>query len=127
MTDGLDRLEQALRDEFKTEVAFHSSIPSVLRAPSVVVTPGDPYLDPGTHGTVVERWDVLVVVSTIDSASGIKQMRDLSLRVRKAVTGVGALWRRASGPRLPSGTEQVKGLVLSVNQIEFRFDPGSSH
>jgi hypothetical protein len=115
-------MQEALAAEFDGEISFLPSVPSTLTAPSVVVTPGDPFLAPITFGLVAETWEVLVVVSMKDKSSGIRQMRDLSLRVREAVSGVGGTWRGASSPRLPK-SEPAKGLVLSLNTVAFNFDP----
>jgi hypothetical protein len=115
-----------LRAEF-VDVAEESILllenpPAVFSAPSVVVTPGDPFLEPETLGLIRENWDILVVVAMKDKGLGIEQLRDISLRVRRATIGAGAVWRRASGPRKPQG-EDAKALVLSVNEIDFKTTP----
>ena len=117
-TTVLDRLHQALSDKFEGEVTYASSIPTTFTAPSVVVAPGDPFLEPHSFGAVRERWDILVVVNFSDKKAALTQMRDISLRVREAVSVVGATWVSASGPRTRDG-EQNRNLVLSVNQIHF--------
>lgn len=87
-----------------------------------MVAPADPFLQPGTHGTVTEAWDVLAVVSFKDKAAGLIQMRELSLRIRRVVSSVGARWVSASGPRVRQ-EEQNKDYVMSVNRIEFHHTP----
>ena len=115
----IDKLLEALTAEFDGDVIFSAWVPSQLTPPQVVVAPGDPYLQPSTHGTVEETWDVLVVVSVKEPGPGIDQMRDLSLRVRGAAMSVGALWRRAGGPR--RSTVENSQTVISVNEIAFKY------
>lgn len=117
----IEDLLEALVAEFGGEVVFHAVPPSVFSAPSVVVVPRDPFITPGTHGAVTESWDVLAVVSLKAADRGLSQMRDLSLRVRKAASSVGGLWKRAGGPRLGSATDL--SFVVVPNQIDFRYMP----
>lgn len=126
---NVDRLTEALVTEFEeegAEVVFAPAIPNTFVAPSVVVAPGDPFLTPSTMapGAVVETWEVLVCVNFGDKAAALTQMRDLSLRVRKAVSGVGAVWRQASGPRRRDG-ETNKNLILSLNTVTFTHTQGA--
>ena len=124
----IDALIEALRSEFEGEVQYHASIPSTFSAPSVVVTPGDPFLEPrDAAGSLVrENWNVLVCVSLKEAGTGISQMRELSLRVRKASKSVGAVWLSASGPRRLQGEATASPTqVLSVNELHFRYDSES--
>lgn len=121
------RLLEALRAELTEapEVLLLENPPAVFSPGSVVVTPGDPFLEPATTGQmglVLERWEILVVVAMIDKAAGIGQMRDHSLRIRSAVSRAGGRWLSASGPRRAQ-SEEAKAIVLSINTIEFKFDP----
>lgn len=126
MSSNLDAVIAALTAEFDLEVVFVPTLPTSLTAPSVVVAPGDPYLEPYAQGgigggMVLERWDILAVVNVSEPKAGLDLMRDLSLRVRRAVTVTGAVWDEASGPRRLA-TEQ-SSLVFSVNTITFKYDP----
>jgi hypothetical protein len=124
----IDTLIEALRTEFGGEVQYHASVPSTFTAPSVVVTPGDPFIEPrdAAGNLVRENWNVLVCVSLKESATGIEQMRELSLRVKKVSRAVGAVWLGASGPRrLASEATGSPTQVLSVNDIHFRYDSTS--
>lgn len=126
----IDDLAAALKTEFSTGmVEFRASIPSTVSAPSVTVVPGDPFLEPreAAGPLVRERWDVVVAVSLKDAQTGIRQMRELSLRVRKVVNANGAVWQRASGPRRlagPDGVQQSQ-IVVSVNEVQIRLDANS--
>ena len=120
MSSMIERLVEALTHEFANEVVFQPFMPATLTIPSVVVSPGDPFLIPATHGMVEERWDVLVAVAMKDGGSGILQMRDLSLRVLRATVSVGGIWREASGPRRLTDDRQS---VVSSNTISFRYQP----
>lgn len=115
----IERLRQALSERFEGEVSFADSVPSTLVAPSVVVSPGDPFLEPRSLGAVREKWDILVVVNFSDRKSALTQMRDISLRVREAVVYAGGVWEQASGPRRDTTNEANRNLVFSVNTIHF--------
>jgi hypothetical protein len=120
VTNG-ERLLEALRAEFGPEggVLFQATPPTTFTVPSVVVTPGDPFLLPATHGAMVtESWEVLVVVGVKELSVGVSQMGELSRRVRRAAGSVGALWRETSGPRLPA--TEPRGHVFVINRLEFR-------
>jgi hypothetical protein len=123
MSSNLDAVVAALTAEFDLEVVFVSSLPSTLTAPSVVVAPSDPFLEPSTiaPGFVEEQWDVLAVVSWAEQAPGLDQMRNLSLRVRRAVSGAGGSWRGSSGPRRMA--TETSSLVFSVNTVVIKYDP----
>jgi hypothetical protein len=123
MPTNLEGLETALRTEFSSDVSFAASLPSTFTTPSVVVAPADPYLEVSSMGEVKESWDVLVCVSTKDNKSSIAQMRQLSLRVMRAVQSVGAIWRSAGGPRLTGGDDRTK--VVSVNRVDFKYVPST--
>lgn len=118
----IDTLLTALQDEFEGGVQFHSNIPATFTAPSVVVAPGDPFLSPGTHGHIEERWDILVVYNTTAPDRNIRQLRENSLKIRRAVGSVGALWQLTTGPRKASQEpSDVKALV--INQVSFKYSP----
>jgi len=124
VSSNLDALVAALTAEFTLEIVFQPSLPSQLTAPSVVVVPSDPFLEPsavGGAGLVQESWDVLCAVSISEVAPGIDQMRDLSLRVRRAASGTGATWRSASGPRRLAG--ETTAIVFSINEVSFYYHP----
>jgi hypothetical protein len=91
-----------------------------------VVTPGNPFLTPATvgqPGLVLEKWEVLVVVSMADAATGIADMRSLSLRARRAVSTAGGRWLETSGPRRSQA--ETDRNVYVVNEVEFKFDPAN--
>lgn len=118
----LDRLIQALRDEFTdTKVSLYLSPPQTLTAPAVIVQPGDPFLDTSTHGRIEERWDIAVITNPANPDRGVRQMREHSLRIRRAVSKVGATWEGASTPL--GVKEDNKTSVL--NRVRFRYDPDS--
>lgn len=126
MSSNLDAVVTALTAEFNLTVVFVPSLPTSLTAPSVVVAPGDPFQEPYVGGGiagggVLERWDILTVVSWSEQKPGLDLMRDLSLRVRRAVLGTGAAWRGASSPRRLA--TQQSNVVFSVNTVEFAYDP----
>lgn len=125
MSSTLDAVILALETEFTLEIAFSPTIPTALTAPSVVVHPAADYIEPetlgGAGGLVRERWNILCVVNVSEAKPGLDLMRNLSLRVRKALLGTGAVWRGSSGPqRLASDNSN---LVFSVNEIDFKYDP----
>lgn len=121
---AISDLVEALKAEFDNEVIFSPSVPSVITAPSVIVSPGDPYLIVGTQGTVEETWSILVAVSVKEPGPGIDLMRELSLRVRRTVVSQGAVWRQAAGPRRVSAENTQT--VVSVNTVAFKYpDPPS--
>lgn len=120
MSNGAKLLE-ALEEVFDTEspVVFQSAPPATFSAPSVVVTPGDPFLVPDTHGLIRERWEVLVVVGIKERAIGIEQARAISVKVRNAISRAGGLWRLTTGPRVPEG-DVSRSLVLFINELDFK-------
>jgi len=93
---SVDRLLDELRTEFEGEVAFHATVPANPTAPSIIVAPADPFLEPGTHGTVRESWDVLVAFRIDAPERNVGPMRDYSLRIRAAAARAGAVWESAS-------------------------------
>jgi hypothetical protein len=115
----IDKLVEALTDEFAGDVVFVASVPATITPPAVIVAPGEPFLNPGTMGTVEENWRVLVAVSIKEPKLGIDKMRDLSLRVRRAVNSVGGLWRLAGGPYSTMQTNAQ--MVISANEITFKY------
>lgn len=112
-----------LRAEFTEadaeQVTFLDTPPSVFTAPSVVVTPGDPFIENDTLGLLRERWEILVIVAMLEKSSAIVQMGAISRRVRRAVSKAGATWREASGPRTPQSNE-ARALVLCINKVDFK-------
>ncbi len=112
---------EALSSEFAGEVVFHNAPPSSVTAPSVIVIPGDPFLEPETQGLVRERWDVWVAASLKSPDRGAADMRSISLRTKRAAHSVGAIWRNASGPRRLAATQDQQ--IVSVNRIEFKYLP----
>lgn len=122
----IETLIEALRTEFGGEISFHPVLPKTIStAPAVVVAPGDPFIENGTHGTVTETWQVLVVVSMKEAGLGLDTMRELSLRVRQVVGAVGASWQQASGPQRLQREASQKQFVLSVNEVKFKYDPST--
>jgi hypothetical protein len=121
MTD-VATLDAALVAEFGGEIVYQSEVPSTFSAPSVVVSPGDPFITNDTFGMIRETWDVLVAVSMKDRGNAVRQLRDLSLRVRRVISSVGGIWDSATGPKR-LGDEDAKGMVISVNRVEFSYDP----
>lgn len=117
----IDLLVEALRAEFSGEVSFLASYPSQISAPAVIVTPGDPFLENDTHGAIRETWHILAAASQKEPRRGVETMRDLSLRVRRASSSVGALWDRAEGPRRLSPEDSQT--VISINRISFKYVP----
>lgn len=113
-------LTDALKSEFEDEVVFLGYLPTTVTAPGVFVTPGDPFLEPGTHGGIAEVWNVMVAVSVKEPGPGIDLLRELSLRVARVVQSQGAVWRRATGLRRPMNPENSQ-IVLSLNEVAFRY------
>ena len=121
----IDELVAALRSEFAGDVTFMAQVPKQVTPPSIVVSPGDVYLEPREiAGPLIrEHWVVLVAVSTKNMAGGLNTMRENSLRVRRAASSVGAVWTGASGPRRLA--DQATGdteTVVSLNDVHFRYD-----
>lgn len=121
----IDALVAALRAEFAGEVTFQPNVPKQVQAPSIIVSPGEPFLEPREAASPIvwERWVVLVAVSIKNMAAGLAQMRVNSLRVRRAVNTSGGVWDSASGPRRLEGeTAQNSETVVSLNLVHFRYD-----
>lgn len=122
----IESLLTALRAEFdNTEVSFFPEPPVNAVAPSVAVYPGDPFLVPREAASTLirEQWNVRVIVSASNTSSGVKQMRRNSLKVRKAVLSVGAVWEGAEGPIGITGEGQQNIQFVFVNNpIHFRYD-----
>lgn len=123
-TNHVDQLVAALKEEFGEGVQFHQARPASVSAPSVIVTPGDPFITNHSLGQVKENWEVLVVVSYKEPKSAITALRQLSLRVRRSVSSVGAMWQSASGPRTLAQDATAKQLILSVNEVTLAYPPG---
>lgn len=118
----IEALLTALRAEFAGEsVSLHEYPPSVLTPPAVIVTPGSPFLETGTHGTIKEHWEVLVAYGNKGPDRGINAVRRTSLKVRRAVSSVGAVWEDALQPRKPND-ESLSYLVV-VNTLHFKYAP----
>jgi hypothetical protein len=118
---SVDRLLDELRSEFEGEVAFHATVPANPTAPSIIVAPADPFLEPGTHGTVRESWDVLVAFRIDAPERNVGPMRDYSLRIRAAAARAGAVWESASGPRRLGDDKST--IAVSANRIHYRYPP----
>jgi hypothetical protein len=119
----IDKLTEALREEFSQEVVFYASPPSSVTAPSVAIIPGDPFLEPNTQGMVLERWDVWVVASTKSADKGAATMRELSLRVAGVAQKIGATWRNSSGPRRLTDPQAQE--VVCITRIDMKYPPSS--
>jgi len=119
-----ERLLEALRTELGAgpEILLLEHPPAVYRPQSVIVSPGDPFLEPATHGLIAQYWDLVVVVSNTDRAVGVRQLRDISLRVRAAAVSVGAEWLATSGPRTVPSDDQ-RNLIVAINTIRFKTRP----
>lgn len=120
----------ALRTIFAgSDVTFYDTPPKQPVAPSIVVHPGNPFLEPREAGStqIREHWVIRVVASGKDIATSVAQMRRNSLKVRKAVNAVGGVWTGASGPvRVASGAAgDNTEFVFSANDIHFRYDANS--
>jgi hypothetical protein len=120
----VQRLVQALEDEFGGNVPLYITVPPRLMAPSIVVAPptSGPYISPGTMGTVEERWDILVVFGFAAHVNNLDQMRMNSLRVRSAASTVGARWEGADGP-MKATNDANDTTAVSRNTVVFRYDP----
>lgn len=118
----LDALVEALRAEFDgVPVTLYLAPPTSYTAPAVVVQPGDPFLDNGTVGRIEERWDIAVLTNPAQPDKGVRQMREHSLRIRRAVSSVGAVWEGAGTPQALD-TEQKTAVF---NRVRFKYDPDS--
>lgn len=117
----IDDLILALKAEFGVEYVVYTSPPSTLVAPSVIIRPGEPFLANGTHRLIEERWQIVVTAKLTAPDSGVGRLREMSLRVRRAVSTVGAMWIAADAPATLASDSSA---VLSVdNEIMFRYDP----
>lgn len=118
----IQALLQALRTGLVDfEVSFHESAPNKLFPPSVIVTPGDPFLEPATQGLIQEHWEILVCMNRTANDRGVSAYRNVSLAVVGAVQSVGAVWEETSGPRLVDGEDT--SYVLVVNRVRFKYAP----
>jgi hypothetical protein len=117
-----ERLHQALRTEF-ADVVLHLEQPASFTAPSVVVKPGQPFLEIGTNGTIEEHWHVLVVANKAAADMGVGTMRKLSLKVRRAAHSVGAIWEGTNQPEVLK--DESKTLAILTNTVRFRYLPDS--
>lgn len=113
-------IEAALASEFGGDVVFLPAPPTSYVPPAVVVVPDDPFHNPGTHGTVEEHWRVTVAVSFKEPRAGFAQLRDLSLRLAKAVQSAGAVWEETRGP---ASTGANTGTVLAEGAVRFKYPP----
>lgn len=116
----------ALRAEFTgTDVTFWADPPKQPIAPSVVVHPGNPFLEPreAASSQVREHWVIRVVASAKDIPTSVSQMRRNSLKVRRAVNRSGGVWTGAAGPvRIASDSGENTEFVFSANDCHFRYD-----
>lgn len=122
----IENLLAALRAEFgESDVTFYAEPPSQPIAPSVVVYPGNPFLEPREAASplVREHWNIRVVASAKDVGTSVSQMRRNSLKIRRAVNRSGGVWHSASGPIGVTTAEGVAPeFVFSENEITFRYD-----
>jgi hypothetical protein len=118
-----EALEAALAIEFAGDVLFMSAPPSAYSPPQIVVLPDDPYLAPATHGTVEERWRVVVVASFKEPRAGFADLRDLSLRLARACQSAGAVWEQTRGPVTTGANTQT---VLAEGAVRFKYLPPST-
>ncbi len=118
----LAALLAALRTQLGDDIAtFHEVVPNKITPPSVIVTPGDPFIEPVTQGLVEERWDILVAMNRTSPNRGVAGFQELSLKVRAAAHAVGAIWEGASGPRKVGDGDS--SYVLVVNRVRYKYDP----
>lgn len=115
---GIADLYAALKAEFETDVTFYPNPPPQMDVPSVAVMPADPFLEIATHGAIRETWDILVAVGLADTESAVLTARDLSLRVLKAASEVGAVWGGASGLTVP---EVQSSIAVVINSVSFKY------
>lgn len=126
MPSQIERMITAIEEAFAGDdggpaVALMLAPPPTITSPAVIVAPGDPFLTPETHGLIVEHWQVLAAVSLKTPDRGVVEMRNLSLRIRAAVSAVGAIWEQTSGLRFQSPTDQT--VAVGVSRIRFKYDP----
>jgi hypothetical protein len=112
-------MKEALKTEFGGDILFVAAVPSTFSPPQVIVMPGDNWLEPDTHGTVVERWEVWVIVSIKEPEAGIDQAALLNLRIQQACYSVGAHWELVRQPRVPRN--QQGQMVAARNLIRFKY------
>lgn len=125
LASNIDRLVTALTEEFSQEgkqVQLHLAVPAQFTVPSVVVAPGDPFIEPRSLSEVRERWEVLVVFNSLADDRNVAQMRLNSLRVRRAALSVGALWEQTGGIRRASN-EPTDTTALVPNTVIFPYNP----
>lgn len=125
----VSELVDALAAEFAgSSVGFAATPPKTFDAPSVVVTPGEPFLEVHAGGArpetvrIKERWEVLVVVSMKDTGAGIDQMRQNSLRVMRAVSRPGSVWTGASPPQKVTAAQPDREYAAATNQVHFVYE-----
>ncbi len=114
----IDALRTQLGDDIAT---LHENIPNKITPPSVIVTPGDPFLTPATHGLIEERWDVLVAMNRTSPDRGVAGFRELSMAVMSAAHSIGAIWEETSGPRTVGDGDS--SYVLVVNKVRLKYAP----
>lgn len=112
----------ALHAEFDGEISVVESVPSKFSAPSIVIAPGDPFLTPGTHSTVEETWEILVVFNPTGAGRNVEFFRSTSLRVRKAAGAAGALWVQTRAPRRASPNPDDPA-AIAPNTVRFKYQP----
>lgn len=121
----IEILTEALRAEFTGEITFMANVPKQVTAPAIIVSPGEPFIEPESVASslVMEHWTILVAVSVKNMAAGLAQMRKNSLRVRKVINASGAVWTGASGPRVLQGEASANTeTVVSLNTLRFKYD-----
>lgn len=119
------KLLDALKAEFGREVTIYGSMPASISTPSIIVAPGEPFLVNSTFKNgIEEKWNVLVSTKMNTDDRGTDKLRELSLRVRRAVTSIGAIWDSGQQPAIPTNMAgQVETNVLLVsNVVRFKYD-----
>ena len=118
---GIDPLIAALTTEFGLEVIFTPFLPLQITPPQVFLAPGDPFLEPGTHGLVVEQVRIVVAVSVKEPRAAHDEVRKLALRVRRACHSVGGFWTGADAlaPLVTTNTQTV----ISANTVTLKYNP----
>lgn len=123
----IEALLEALRAEFDgTDVTFYDVPPKNPVAPSIVVHPGLPFLEPKEAGSpyVREHWQVRAVTSGKDVPTSVAQMRRFSLKVRRAVNRAGGVWDGTTAPiRIATDAGENTEIVFAANTLHFRYDP----
>lgn len=118
------KLIDSLRSEFGgIAVEVHEALPRQISPNRVVIAPAEPWLTPSTHNEMTEHWDVLAVANATAPDRGVTQLREMSVRILRAVHRVGAVWERSSTPMVPEEATGPQTATFVVNGIRFRWYP----